>query len=567
MTRLVVVGLDGATFDLIHPWVAEGKLPALAQLLREGTSARLESVLHPFTAQAWSTMVTGGNAGKHRIFDFWERDLQTYGFRLTNASYRALPALWTLLSRAGRRTLVVNVPMTFPPEAVNGLLISGWDTPGLQANFTYPPELKAELAALAGQPYVIVPDDWKFSTAQRSDLVLAELLREIDVRFTVVQKLLTREPWDLCFFVVSALDGASHFLWKHHDATHPLYDAADTARSFSENPMLQVYQRADARLGKLLETLPADVPVLVVSDHGEGPLRDVEIHLNLWLAERGLLTLRTPHSHRTLAQTARKVAAGLVDWGKHQLYGRISFGTLSRLRHLWPDRFRTVLSEESFFPGVDWSRTLAYSEEVRGNIWVNLRGRDPHGIVEPGAEYEGVRDRIITELSGLADPQTGQRLVKRVWRREERFSGPYVAQIPDLLVEAEYPDLFRQRGDYRGTAPVRRLTKDEMRHRVSGCHRAQGIFIARGPGIRAGLHLQSADITDVAPTALYLLEEPIPGWLDGHVLAEMFEPQYLAEHPVLTGDEATEPMPISSADYSLEDERILAERLTGLGYL
>lgn len=567
MTRLVVVGLDGATFDLIEPWVATGKLPNLARLLEQSSHARLKSVIHPFTAQAWSSMVTGANAGKHRIFDFWERDFQSYGFRLTNASFRALPALWSLLSMAGRPVIVVNVPMTYPPEPVNGVLISGWDTPGLQANFTYPAELKAELGQLAGQPYVIVPDDWKYSTAQRGELVLVELLREVDVRFAVVQQLMAREPWDLTFFVVSALDGGAHFLWKYHDPSHPLYDAAETVQYFSDDPLLQVYQRVDQRLGELLATLPPDVYVLVVSDHGEGPLGDLAIHLNLWLAGQGLLAYRTPNSRQSWLAIGRRWAARFVDWAKHQLYGRVSFGTLSRLRSLWPDRLRSMFSEELFYPNVDWSRTLAYSEELRGNIWINLRGRDPQGIVESGAEYEAVRDRIIAELSQLTDPVTGQRLVSRVWRREERFSGPYLESIPDLLVEAEYPDIFQPRGKYRGTAPVRHLTLNEMRRRVSGCHRPAGIFIARGPGVRAGATLPPAEITDVTPTILYLLDEPIPDWVDGRVLTEMLLPELLVERPISKNESGGEYLSSGDFEYSPDDEKIIKDRLTGLGYL
>lgn len=567
MTRMVVVGLDGATFDLIEPWVAEGKLPNLARLLTESSRARLRSVLHPFTAQAWSSMATGANAGKHRIFDFWERNFDVYGFRLTNASFRALPALWTLLSRAGLRVIVVNVPMTYPPEPVNGILISGWDTPGLQSAFTYPPELKGELDRLAGQPYVIVPDDWKYSTAQRGDLVLAELLREVDVRYAVVQKLMAREAWDLCFFVVSALDGGSHFLWQYHDPTHPLHDAAETARYFDADPLLQVYQRADQRLGELLAALPPDVHVLVVSDHGEGPLGDVAIHLNSWLAKRGLLAFRPSRSPSSLRQKVRRWLARLVDWGKHQLYGRVSFGALSRLRHLWPERLRTLFSEELFYPNVDWSRTRAYSEELRGNIWINLAGRDPHGIVEPGAEYEAVRDRVVAELAELTDPATGRRLVNRVWRREEWFSGPYVERIPDLLVEADYPDIFRPRGKYRGAEPVRHLTVAEMRRRVSGCHRAEGIFIARGAGIRAGAALPPVEITDVAPTILYLLNEPIPDWMDGRVLAEMLEPETLAARPDPRGQAGPNVADSADTEYSAEEISMLSDRLSGLGYL
>jgi len=569
MSRLVVVGLDGATFDLIRPWVAAGRLPTLARLLQDGSHAPLQSVLHPFTAQAWTSMVTGANPGKHRIFDFWERDFSVYGFRLTNASFRALPALWTLLSQAGRRVIVLNVPMTYPPEPVNGVLVSGWDTPGLGVAFTHPPALKAGLSALAGgQPYVIVPDDWKYSAARRDDRVLSELQREIDVRFTVVTSLMAREPWDLCFFVVSALDGASHFLWKHHDPNHPLYNADETARYFDEDPMLQVYQRADQRLGELLDRLPADTRVLVVSDHGEGPLGDVEIHLNLWLAGRGLLKMCRPGSSRTLRSATRWLAARLVDWGKHLLYGRVSFSTLARLRRLWPDRLRTILSEEAFFPGVDWSQTQAYSEEVRGNIWINLRGRDPQGIVEPGPAYEALRDQIIAELPSLTDPRTGRRLVKRVWRREELFNGPYVECFPDLLVEAGYPDLFRPRGSYQGMEPVRHLTVEEMRQRrVTGCHRSTGIFLAWGPGIRAGVALPLIRITDVAPTTLYLLGEPIPGWMDGRVLTEIVEPDVLAVRTVTVGEPQKGRASAGNLDYNEDEARIVTERLRDLGYL
>lgn len=572
--RVVVVGLDGATFDLIQPWVAQGKLPTLARLLQTSASAPLESVLHPFTAQAWTSMVTGANQAKHRIFDFWERDFSTYGFRLTNASFRALPALWTLLSQAGRHVIVLNVPMTYPPEKVNGVLVSGWDTPGMGAAFTYPLALKAELSALSGgQPYVIVPDDWKYSTAQRGDMVMAELLREIDVRFAVATSLMAREPWDLTFFVVSALDGAAHFLWKYHDPAHPLYDPTVNAQMFSEDPLLQVYQRADQRLGEFLSTLPPDVHVLVVSDHGEGALEDVEIHLNLWLAQQGLLTLRTPGSRRSLGNALKWLAAKLVDRGKRALYGRVSFSTLSRLRHWWPDRLRVTLGEESFFPGVDWAHTLAYSEEVRGNIWINLQGRDPQGTVAPGAEYETLRDRIITGLQDLRDPRTGKRLVRRVWRREERFSGLFSDRLPDLLVEAEYPDLFRPRGAYAGRDPVRHLTMEEMRHRrITGCHRPTGIFFAHGPAVQPGLSLAPASILDVAPTVLHLLGEPVPNWMDGRVLTEMLTPQALADQP-LENRSQTPPPPVSSDNgagvqsYDEAEAQEVTDRLAGLGYL
>jgi predicted AlkP superfamily phosphohydrolase/phosphomutase len=170
-------------------------------------------------------------------------------------------------------------------------------------------------------------------------------------------------------------------------------------------------------------------------------------------------------------------------------------------------------------------------------------------------------------LTQLTDPLTGQQLVKRVWHREERFSGPYLERLPDLLVEAEYPDLFRPTGHYRGTAAVHHLTRDEMRRRVAGCHRSEGIFLATGPGIRAGLALPPIEITDVAPTILHLLGEPVPEWMDGRVLTEMLQPELLAARSVGQGvSEAASPH-IEGLDYDADEEKALRDRLAGLGYL
>ena len=307
--RLVVIGLDGATFDLIEPWVAAGDLPTLGQLMAEGSWGRLRSVVHPFTAQAWTSMVTGTQQGKHRIFDFWERDFSTYGFRLLNASHRAMPAIWNLLSRAGRSAIVVNVPQTFPPEPIQGVMVSGRDTPGLDAAYTHPPELKAELNRFSGIPYVIVPDDWLWAQRGRPERARQELLREIDIRFDAVTHLMDTRPWDLAFFVVSATDGAAHFFWKYHDASHPLYDPDQAAQL--GGTIGDIYRRCDRRIGQLLEHLSQEEPynVLVVSDHGQGPMGAQAIHLNLWLEAQGLLRFRTADSQLKAADRASPTPA------------------------------------------------------------------------------------------------------------------------------------------------------------------------------------------------------------------------------------------------------------------
>ncbi|HRX03747.1 MAG: alkaline phosphatase family protein [Anaerolineales bacterium] len=566
--RLLVIGLDGATFDLMRPWAEAGELPNLQRLMSEGSWGPLRSVVHPFTAQAWTSMVTGTQQGKHRVFDFWERDFATYGFRLLNASHRALPALWNLLSAAGKDVIIVNLPQTYPPEPVQGVMVSGRDTPGLGAAYTYPASLKGELDEVSDTPYVIVPDDWLWMQRGRPDLARAELLREIDVRFDAARHLMETRPWDMTFFVVSATDGVAHFFWKYHDPTHPLYDPVEAERY--GNTILEVYRRCDQRIGELLAWLEetGNCNVLVVSDHGQGQLGSQAIHLNLWLAGQGLLHFRSRADKRPLGERATTLASRAVQQGKRSLYGRIRFQTLTKLRRLWPDSLRTRLGAEAFFPDVEWSHTRAFSEELRGNIWINLRGRDPQGVVEPGAEYEALRDEIIAALPKLADPVTGDRPIRRVWRREELYRGPYLERLPDLIVEADYPDMFKPHGAYHGTAAVRNLSAQEMRQRaITGCHRMNGVLIAWGPDVEPGSSIDDAALIDVAPTVLHMLGQPVPREMDGRVLAETLRDDVLGAVRPTTLTELGFDGPGAEVGFSDDEAEYVRERLAGLGYL
>ena len=566
--RLVVIGLDGATFDLLQPWAEAGELPNLRRLMEQGSWGPLRSVVHPFTAQAWTSMVTGCQQGKHRVFDFWERDFNTYGFRLLNASHRALPALWNLLSARGKDVLIVNLPQTYPPEPVRGVMVSGRDTPGLGAAYTYPASLKDELDGVSDTPYVIVPDDWLWMQRGRPDRAREELLREIDVRFDATLALMESRPWDLAFFVVSATDGAAHFFWKYHDPTHPLYDPEEAQRY--GDTILEVYRRCDRRIGELMARLEAEgnTNVLVVSDHGQGQLGPEAIHLNIWLQQQGLLAFHSRSDSRPLGERAATLASRAVQRGKRSLYGRIRFQTLTKIRRLWPDSLRTRLGAEAFFPEVDWHRTQAFSEELRGNIWINLKGRDPHGVVEPGADYEALRDRIIADLPSAANRESGRQPIRRVWRREELFRGPYLERLPDLIVEADYPDMFKPHGAYHGPETVRYLSPEEMRQRaITGCHRMNGVFIAWGPDVRPGVTLTDAALIDVAPTVLHMLGQHVPKEADGQVLAAVLREDVLGPVKTATLAELGFEGPGAEVSFSEDEADYVRERLAGLGYL
>jgi predicted AlkP superfamily phosphohydrolase/phosphomutase len=286
------------------------------------------------------------------------------------------------------------------------------------------------------------------------------------------------------------------------------------------------------------------------------------------LAQQGLLDFRSNNGGGTLGEKLNSLASHAVQRGKRSLYGRIRFQTLTKLRRLWPDSLRTRLGAEAFFPDVDWNHTRAYSEELRGNIWINVRGRDPQGIVEPGEEYDALRDQIIADLPALIDPQTGARPIRKVWRREELFNGPDLGRFPDLIVEADYPDMFKPHGAYLGPLAARQLTPEEMAQRaITGCHRMNGIFIAWGPDMTPNGRLNDAALIDVAPTVLHLLGQPIPQEMDGHVLSQALRPEALTGLRTISLAELGFDSVGAEVSFTDAEADYVRERLAGLGYL
>ena len=472
--RLVIIGLDGATFDLIQPWAAAGDLPNLQRLMAEGSWGPLESVVHPFTAQAWTSMVTGTQQGKHRVFDFWERDFNTYGFRLMNASHRALPALWNLLSQAGKDVIVVNVPQTYPPEPVQGVMVSGRDTPGLSAAYTFPPELKAELDTVSATPYVIVPDDWLWTQRGRPDLARTELLREADVRFDATLHLMDTRPWDMVFFVVGATDGAAHFFWKYHDPNHPLHDPAEAA--LYGDTLREVYRRCDQRIGQLLQRIEGMSTSMCWScpttARGRLDRRRSTEPLAGQPGPAAIPQRGTQPGH--LGRAGGHVASHAAQRGKSWIYRQVGFQTLTKLRACgrtacargWAPR-RSSPAWTGSAPAPSAKSCAATS----GSTW-------PAGIrrawSSPARSTRRCATRLSPTLPALTDPATGARPIRRVWRREELFHGPYLERFPDLIVEADYSGRVQVPWRVPGAAQPassRRGDGREHHHRLSSHER------------------------------------------------------------------------------------------------
>ena len=556
--KVLLLGLDGATWDLMLPWIEAGQLPNLARLQQQGSWGNLASTLQPVTAPAWVSFMTGMNQGKHNLYDFVRRRAGSYDLELTNASMVQAPTLFDHLSRVGRRVACVNMPFTFPPRPLNGVMVSGLFATVVDESITYPHTFFQTLKQITPQ-YAINPD-YKSQAATPLATYLQDLLNSIDERTKVVEHLLQTEPWDLLAVVYTATDQVQHAFW------HCLPDA-EVPAAYQSHPqrfgeaILQVYQRIDAAIGRLLTQIDEETIVVVMSDHGAGPLRRW-VQLNRWLANEGFLTFK---GAAATGQRGRK--ASLINQAA-SAYKRLLPDSLRRtIRARLGARFydlKARMETEMFTATVEWSQTRAYSLGACGNIFINLQGREPQGTV-PAAEYETVRSEIATRLATLQDPDTGQPLVRCVHRREDVYSGPYLENAPDLLIEwADYSYWGRGRFDVDSPDVL------ETRHHwdfselpLTGTHRPQGIFIIQGTPIQSAAELTGARLIDVLPTILYLMGLPLPSGLDGRVLAEAFTnpPESI---PTETTDTLLDQ---EKYGYSAEDSALIEQRLKELGYL
>ncbi|MGH7788430.1 MAG: alkaline phosphatase family protein, partial [Candidatus Binatia bacterium] len=292
---LLILGLDGATLDLVEPWVADGTLPNLGRVLAEGAWGPLASTVPAATFPSWTSFMTGVNPGRHGIFDFTRRDGGAYAVRFVNSTFRKAPTIWRLLSDAGRRVSVLGLPGTYPPEAINGYMISGFDTPvttRADASFVHPPEFADEVAEAGGFPFA---DFQEFSLGPGWHAqALQSLCDGIERKTALAERVLARAPWDCFMLLFGESDTAAHHFWGLHDPASPRHDAAGAA--VLGNPLRTVYAALDEAIGRLRRRVP-DATVLVVSDHGFGGSGTTGLHLNRWLAQEGLLSF-APRARR-----------------------------------------------------------------------------------------------------------------------------------------------------------------------------------------------------------------------------------------------------------------------------
>jgi predicted AlkP superfamily phosphohydrolase/phosphomutase len=553
MTRVLVIGLDGVPLGLIRSWAQEGKLPVLKSIMDEGVVGPLRSTVPPTSGPAWSSFMTGKNPGKTGIYDFLYRRNGSYGFSPNDARRRDGQAIWNILSAENKRVGVLNVPMSYPAEPVNGFMISGWMTPYMARGFVYPPHLLDELEAEVGH-YRIYPSE-TFSEKHK-DGFLQACHQLLDLRTRTALYLMQRDPWDFFMVVFFDTDRILHQMWHYLDCDHP-WRSLDDVSDRSE-PVWRYFQHLDRSIGQLVQQAGDDALVMIMSDHGMGPAYNM-IVLNNWLLDVGLLQLKdsplTKLKHRSFRW-------GFTLRNVHNIVDRLGLAKHAEYKALYSvDAILKMLFLS--FHDVDWSKSKAYSfGRGVGPIYVNVKGREPQGIVNPGRECEKVRDEIAALARELTDPRTGRKLVGRVLRKEEIYSGPYVDQAPDLiLLPRHQTDKFFGLADFGSNQMVQTM------YRYSGMHRDHGLLMMMGPHIEKGTRLDGASIVDLAPTILYAMGVPIPQDMDGRPLVEVFVEDDRQDTPLLRAVPISLPQRSEEASYTAEEAREIEVRLRQMGYL
>ncbi len=549
-----MLGLDGATFDVIRPLAAAGLLPNLARWMRTGLARPLASTTPPVTFPAWSSFLTGLDPGEHGIFDFTQKVAGAYRVRFTNASHRRGASFFHTVSTAGGRVLALGMPATYPPEPLDGLLVSGFDAPvsvGTDPRSASAPALYTEIASKVG-PWMRPDLDESATGEGFHERAVETLLSRIERKtafaleaLSTLQRAQNGQRPDLFALVFSESDTVGHHYFRDFDASSPRHDPKASAARMQA--IASVYRKLDAACGELREAFGEDALCVVVSDHGMGAAGRHIVHPNARLRECGLYT---PNKFAATGNDLGTLARGARGLALRALSPRAAQALFRRAR---PAAAR--LESAARFGGMDAAHTRAFSEEAntQPGVWINLRGREAAGCVAP-ADYERVREEVISALLDWKLPG-GEAVVARAQRREAVYRGRFVDRAPDVVFELALEQgygisIVPTPGHVAVPSSVRRISEDEFEggrgRGMNGTHRPEGILIADGPGASAAFgDLAAPGLADFAPQLLGAMGLSAPNRsLDG----------------------ASDP-PMAPQDYdALEDARVAA-RLRALGYL
>ncbi|QCS42014.1 alkaline phosphatase family protein [Natrinema versiforme] len=534
MTDTIVIGLDGATWNVLQPLIRDGALPNIKQVISSGSSGDLESTFPPITAPAWLSMATGQNPGKTGVFYFLNRESpDSFEFETLGSDKFHGQSFWDILSAHDQSVGIFNYPMLYPPYETNGFMVSGLGSEA-DETITYPESLGSELDDVTDGYRVKVPyADPKYQGYPEK--LESDLLDIIGKRETAIEYLISEKDPDHFFGIISATDWAQHYFWRYADEDHVLYDST----AGHEEMLERIWMRVDEAVGTVADIARAeDADLVIVSDHGFGPINKT-FHSNEWLEQEGYL-------NRTEQSLTDQVRTTYFPYLR-----RIGESVVSLVPQL-NDLAKSVGKSVRKTPGedIDFESSIAFAP--RQNLtsgMIYLLSDDPED-----------KQEIIDGLESLVTLEDGPSEID-IYEPDGVYHGPKTDLAPDLMIEI---DDFECAVDPRPKASGQIFSDGPPSKARSGGHNREGIIIASGPSIDSGTEIEG-QIYDVAPTLLSLHGAPIPKEMDGEVRTELLietdvDGVIPSKHPISD-------LVDSDTGVGREDDDAVQQRLEDLGYI
>ncbi|MFH1508111.1 MAG: alkaline phosphatase family protein [Candidatus Omnitrophota bacterium] len=541
--KTLIICIDGISLDKIQGMIRNNKLISFKGLIENGVSGYLRSTIPPDSLPAWPSFITGKNPAKHGITGYFKKigpeNVVVNSTMLNTCKY------WDIFNSSGLNSVVMNLPITYPPENIRGIMISDYLTPQGR-DFAYPPGISEKLKEVGYFTELPITRFFDYDLT-RPEPYIYKINKTKEVAISIMKNY----PWDTFTLAFISPDKAHHMLGLEGEAI----DA--------------VYEKIDHVLGEILGVIDrSNTDIFLVSDHGSSNY-EKEFALHPWLCQKGLLVLNSLNEQ--VSRKTDKNPAGLALRLLSFVYRlKVSLNLPSMPFFHFP---KAVLEDNKIDPcPFDWSKTKVYSLSPPTSnylpVFINTKGERPFGIINKPKEYQVLRENLISEFTSIEDPETCEKVVEKVYLREELFSGPYLNDMPDLVVQLKneyigfsgYIDRIRiSRG------PVfRKFDKPVIDHSING------LFIFSGPGSRKNVEVKEISLIDIFPAILYSRRLPIPDDIDGRVKNEIFIEGFFKEAEIKFQKSDAKDAPGKEGwlkKHSPKDLELINQELKRLGYI
>lgn len=529
--RVFILGLDGADWKILDHMIERGIMPTLKTMKDKGAWGALNSTIPPMTCPAWISFGTGKNPGRFGVYYFTMKRKNSY----EEAPYYFVrdpkgEHFWDILSNKGKKVGIVNIPIIHDPYEINGFMISGFTTPnknyrigkkeveeGISPSISYPPGLMEDLVENIGEYHVDPPEKYTDQWARMSvEERFRSFLKTMQIRKKALVHLARSREWDLMATDIMLTDRLCHELYQVIAEDGVKYDT-DKGREFRDT-IENIYSEVDLVIKEIREAVGEDCYFFIMSDHGFGN-QTGKFAINDWLIKNGYMVMKG-------AQTGTKKEKPSLKLRTFHLLSRISrkFGLslfIEKLMKKLPAKMRSTVPTPFIkfrIQDVDWTKTKAYYRNL-GQIYINIKGREPEGSVDE-AKREELVDEIISKLKEDCRDHFGNSDQLRILKGQEIYHGKYLENAPDIYFDVgaddqkEFYAVDTQRG-------FRSIFMKDPEH-TYGFHRQKGIFVLDHPSSMPGEH-EDLDLMDLCPTVLHIFGEEIPSDIDGKFLSDVFK--------------------------------------------